>query len=86
MIITINLPTLFIGALNTIVNDGEHRSRSEAIRVALNDFLTRELSMIDILLELNDGTKRAQSSTKKPEQQKPKSKRIDMRSIRTGWN
>ncbi len=80
-IITINLPALFIGALQRITENAEYPSRSEAIRVAINDFLTRELSMVDVLLEMNDATKKQPD----PPVVKPKPKKVDMRSIRVGW-
>nr|MDO8117294.1 ribbon-helix-helix domain-containing protein [Candidatus Sigynarchaeota archaeon] len=82
LIITINLPSLYIGALSRLTDNGEYPSRSEAIRVALNDFLTRELSMVDVLLEMNDESKK---QNQPQETQKNKSKKVDMRSIRTGW-
>lgn len=51
--------------------------------MSLNDFLTRELSMVDVLLEMNDETKkRAKEETSKP---KSSARKVDMRSIRTGW-
>jgi len=42
-IITINLPEKYLSAIQTLNNFGLYPSRSEAIRVALSDFLSKEL-------------------------------------------
>ena len=48
-IITINLPEKYLAAIK-ILNDLEiYPSRSEAIRIALRDFLTDELKMFEEL-------------------------------------
>ena len=44
-IITINLPEKYLSAIQTLNDLGIYPSRSEAIRVALRDFLTDELKM-----------------------------------------
>lgn len=42
-IITINLPERYLSAIQTLTDLGIYSSRSEAIRIALRDFLTDEL-------------------------------------------
>ena len=44
-IITINLPEKYLDAIQILNDMNVYPSRSEAIRVALNDFLTNELKM-----------------------------------------
>ncbi|MFX1572449.1 MAG: ribbon-helix-helix domain-containing protein [Promethearchaeota archaeon] len=44
-IITINLPEKYLQAIQILNDMGIYPSRSEAIRIALNDFLTNELKM-----------------------------------------
>ena len=44
-IITINLPEKYLEAIQTLNDLGIYPSRSEAIRIALHDFLTDELKM-----------------------------------------
>jgi len=56
-------------------------SRSEAIRQALRDFLKCELEMVESLLDLSEKEGKIQV-VKDP---KTKTKKIDMRSIRAGW-
>jgi len=48
-IITINLPEKYLSAIQTLNEMGIYPSRSEAIRIALKDFLTEELKMYDNL-------------------------------------
>ncbi|MHA1585034.1 MAG: ribbon-helix-helix domain-containing protein [Promethearchaeota archaeon] len=50
-IVTINIPDQYLDCLETLVNLGFFPSRSEAVRVALKKFLTREM-------EINDGLKK----------------------------
>lgn len=50
-IITINLPEKYLQAIQILNDMGIYPSRSEAIRVALNDFLDKELKMFN---ELDD--------------------------------
>ena len=52
-IITINLPEKYLSAIKTLNNLGIYPSRSEAIRIALRDFLTDELKMYEELDEEN---------------------------------
>lgn len=44
-IITINLPEKYLAAIQTLNDLNRYPSRSEAIRVALKDFLDEELKM-----------------------------------------
>ncbi|MFX0003961.1 MAG: ribbon-helix-helix domain-containing protein [Candidatus Hodarchaeota archaeon] len=44
-IITINLPEKYLQAIQILNDMGVYPSRSEAIRIALDDFLTNELKM-----------------------------------------
>ena len=48
-IITINLPQKYLDAIETLINLGYYPSRSEAIRIALRDFLGAELEMFNKL-------------------------------------
>jgi Arc/MetJ-type ribon-helix-helix transcriptional regulator len=50
-IITINLPERYLSAIQTLNDLGIYPSRSEAIRIALKDFLNEELKMYDDLGE-----------------------------------
>ena len=48
-IITINLPGKYLSAIQTLNDMGIYPSRSEAIRIALRDFLDNELTMFNDL-------------------------------------
>jgi Arc/MetJ-type ribon-helix-helix transcriptional regulator len=48
-IITINLPEKYLQAIQILNDMGIYPSRSEAIRIALHDFLSKELKMYDDL-------------------------------------
>ena len=48
-IITINLPGKYLSAIQTLNDMGVYPSRSEAIRIALRDFLEEELTMFNNL-------------------------------------
>ena len=50
-IITINLPERYLSAIQTLNDFGIYPSRSEAIRIALRDFLDDELKMNEDLGE-----------------------------------
>jgi Arc/MetJ-type ribon-helix-helix transcriptional regulator len=52
-IITINLPEKYLSAIQTLNDFGIYPSRSEAIRIALRDFLDDELKMASDLGEEN---------------------------------
>ena len=52
-IITINLPEKYLAAIQTLNEYGIYPSRSEAIRIALRDFLTDELKMYEDLEDEN---------------------------------
>ncbi|MBD3187330.1 ribbon-helix-helix protein, CopG family [Candidatus Bathyarchaeota archaeon] len=80
-IVTVNLPSVYIDAIAKLTGKGKYPSRSEAIRVALRSFLKDELEMVKFLLELSDRTK----AFKKQKEDRNKPGKIDMRSIRAGW-
>jgi len=44
-IITVKIPEIYIELIDELVRLGIYPSRSEAIRVAIRDFLRREISM-----------------------------------------
>ena len=52
-IITINLPEKYLAAIQILNDLGIYPSRSEAIRIALRDFLSNELKMYQELDEEN---------------------------------
>jgi Arc/MetJ-type ribon-helix-helix transcriptional regulator len=52
-IITINLPEKYLAAIQTLNDYGIYPSRSEAIRIALRDFLDKELEL-DQTLDANE--------------------------------
>ena len=52
-IITINLPEKYLAAIQTLNEYGIYPSRSEAIRIALKEFLSDELKMYEDLEEEN---------------------------------
>jgi len=82
-IVTINIPSIYIDAIAKLVDGKLFPSRSEAIRVALRDFLKSELGLVESLLELNEQPKDRDTIDVDPPGQK--TKKIDMRSIRAGW-
>ena len=81
-IVTINIPNMFVDAIARLTEQGLYPSRSEAIRSALRDFLKGELEMVEELLSMS--TKGSSNSKKTTTKDLPK--KIDMRSIRKGWN
>ena len=52
-IITINLPEKYLSAIQILNDKGIYPSRSEAIRIALRDFLSDELKMYEDLEDEN---------------------------------
>jgi len=52
-IITLNLPEPFLAALEKLCEYGIYPSRSEALRVALRDFLTKEIAIAKQLEEIH---------------------------------
>ncbi|MFX0073383.1 MAG: ribbon-helix-helix domain-containing protein [Candidatus Hermodarchaeota archaeon] len=52
-IITINLPEKYLSAIQILNDKGIYPSRSEAIRIALRDFLQDELKMYEDLEDEN---------------------------------
>lgn len=81
-IVTVNLPSIYIDAIAKLTEQGLFPSRSEAIRVALRDFLKSELGMVESLLDLNENEGKV---TITQESSQAAMKKIDMRSIRAGW-
>nr|MDO8111509.1 ribbon-helix-helix domain-containing protein [Candidatus Sigynarchaeota archaeon] len=53
-IVTVNLPSIYIDAIAKLTEQGMFPSRSEAIRVALREFLKNELEMVESLLDLSE--------------------------------
>lgn len=83
IIVTVNLPNIYIDAIAKLTGQGMFPSRSETIRAALRDFLKNELEMVESLLDLNE------TDSKVKVMQDPKipaaKRKIDMRSIKAGW-
>lgn len=52
-ITTINIPDVYLDCIEVLVNMGFYPSRSEAVRVALKQFLTNEADVIDDLQKEN---------------------------------
>ena len=52
-IITINLPEKYLSAIQILNDMGIYPSRSEAIRIALKNFLSEELKMYEALEDEN---------------------------------
>jgi len=52
-IITINLPEKYLEDLQILIEKGFYPSRSEALRIALRDFLANELKFYDDLENSN---------------------------------
>jgi len=77
------LPSIYIDAIAKLTEQHLFPSRSEAIRVALRDFLKSELGMVESLLDLNENEGKV--SVVEPVKA-PAAKKIDMRSIRNGWS
>lgn len=77
---TVNLPAAYIDAIQYMVERGIYPNRSEAIRVALRAFLAKELQLAESLIDIFDTP-----SKKKVATVPNKVKKIDMRTIRTGW-
>ncbi len=81
-IVTCNLPSIYIDAIAKLTEQGLFPSRSEAIRVALRDFLKSELGMVESLLDLNENEGKVAVAV----QSAPVQQKLDMRSCRAGWN
>lgn len=76
-IVTVNLPSVYIDAIAKMTDKGMYPSRSEAIRVALRDFLKDELEMVEALLFMEEKDKEHMDGEK--------GTKIDMRRITKGW-
>jgi Arc/MetJ-type ribon-helix-helix transcriptional regulator len=80
-IITVNLPSIYIDAIAKLTDVKMFPSRSEAIRQALRDFLKNELEMVESLLDLSEKEGELPAAMNS----KPKTQKIDMRTIHAGW-
>ncbi len=83
-IVTCNLPEPFISAMEKLISEyGLYPSRSELIRVAVREFLIKELKVLDKFNEYSE----ANPEIKIPGEQVPKRvQNIDMRTIRNFHN
>lgn len=90
-IVTVNIPASYIKAFDRLVENHVFPSRSEGMRVAIREFLTRELALTESLLDLDNMETRDGMKVMKPapplENKNPAkpTKKIDMRVIRRGW-
>lgn len=82
-IVTINIPDMYVDAIGILTGRGSYPSRSEAIRSALRVFLKQELEMCNRLMNTANESQVEESLVPKVA---PASRKIDMRSIRAGWN
>ena len=80
-IVTCNIPAIYVDAIGKLTEQGLFPSRSEAIRVALRDFLKSELGMVESLLDLNENEGKVAVAV----QAAPVQKKLDMWSCRAGW-
>ena len=82
IIVTVNLPSIYVDAIAKLTEMQVYESRSDAIRDALRDFLKKELEMVENLLDLSETAK---DNMTLPGTKKVGEKKIDMRVIRAGW-
>lgn len=60
-IVTVNVPESYIGAINKLIGEnGLYPSRSELIRVAVREFLLRELKMANNMAKYNQAEEEAE--------------------------
>ena len=60
-IVTVNVPESYLGAINKLIGEnGLYPSRSELIRVAVRDFLLRELKMANNMAKYNEAEEEAE--------------------------
>ena len=60
-IVTVNVPESYLGAINKLIGEnGLYPSRSELIRVAVRDFLLRELKMAKNMARYNQSEEEAE--------------------------
>jgi len=77
-IVTCNLPEPFIAAMQRIISEyGLYPSRSELIRVAIREFLIKELNVLDKFNEYSESNPDPELAPVPPRVQN-----IDMRTIR----
>lgn len=74
--ITINLPSMYLDVIKTIVDAGEFSSRSDMVRVIISRFLQEELAMAGYMLDsFKPCVKNRDNTPRKPTV-------VDMRTIR----
>jgi hypothetical protein len=79
-IVTCNLPEPFIAAMEKIISEyGLYPSRSELIRVAIREFLIKELNVLDKFNEYSEANPDPELA---PAPVQPRVQNIDMRTIR----
>jgi len=81
-IVTVNLPSIYIDVIDKLLEQRMFPSRSEAIRVAIREFLKSELEMVESLLDLSELEVESPIQT---QAQVNKPQKLDMRSCRAGW-
>ena len=86
-ILTVNLPVAFLNGVEKLVNKGKFDSRSDAVRVAIREFLKVELSLVQKMEGLPEsvGVAKPKAGEKKAKSGMERMK-IDMRVIRRGWS
>ncbi len=83
-IVTCNLPEPFISAMEKLISEyGLYPSRSELIRVAVREFLIKELKVLDKFNEYSEANPEIDQI---PKQIPKRVQNIDMRTIRNFHN
>jgi Arc/MetJ-type ribon-helix-helix transcriptional regulator len=82
-IVTVNIPRIYVDVMTKLTTQGLYPSRSELMRIAIREFIIRELELLENILnykvpEWNYVSESSPSVIKKPV-------KIDMRTIRAGW-
>lgn len=87
-IATLNLPHLFVSAIESLVLERKYESRSDFIRVAVDLFVLNEMRLSEYLVRKTNEMKelRIDFRVRTIESAQTTPKKIDMRSIRNGWN
>lgn len=82
-IVTCNLPEPFISAMEKLISEyGLYPSRSELIRVAVREFLIKELKVLDKFQEYSENEENLPETMQIPK----RVQNIDMRTIRNFHN
>jgi Arc/MetJ-type ribon-helix-helix transcriptional regulator len=85
-IVTINIPKIYIQIMAKLIQQGLYKSRSDLLRVAIKDFLIKELELLDAMIDIK--TLKIESCIPHPVENqaiKTKPPTIDMRTIKAGW-